>query len=210
MKKLLSIAMLCLCATLPSFSCQVYRSPLHNAVKFNDIKKCKELLANYDTDVNTLDNNGFTPLAYAIINKQIAMVDQELRDLQKQPWWGKTDLPAAIVDHSTFIIIALLMHPDTKLSMKNRYFKTPFHLISFGEDLQIRLDEQTRQVLDTAARFTAQSLPCWRTMVTGLHQRCGNNSPIKKYLSAEIICAIAGFSRAMHIANQFGMLLMEN
>ena len=87
-------------------------TPLHKAVKDNDISLVKSLIAQ-NADINKeVGSGGFTPLAVAVMKQNYDMVKVLLvhkADINKQSDEGATVLHLAIKEGSNMKIITLLM-----------------------------------------------------------------------------------------------------
>lgn len=109
-------------------------SPLHLAIKSNNVKAAQQLLDREDTDVNLARNGIHPPLLYAcsinrsIVKKRLDFVSLLLRHKEIDPnagWkFSTTPLHAAIKQKASDEVKLLLEHPGTNLHLKDQRYRT--------------------------------------------------------------------------------------
>ena len=148
----------------PNFKDSQGRSFLHNAIINNDIESVKELLLDADIDVNTQDNEGNTPLHFAVLkdnnNIIIELLGHKPRlDLVNN--LGQTSLDVAIINNLNDVI-PLLIKAGAKINSFNRDGMTPLHIAAINNNVQALLllldastliDVQDRNLGNTPLHF---------------------------------------------------------
>jgi len=142
--------------------------PLHNAVKYNNVERVEQILAENVVDVNQLDNAGKTPLHYSSIcgNENVAeMLLNAGADVNQLNRCGWTPLfCAAFNGHEK--LVALLIDAGADLNHTDSYGWTPLY--------QAVVENKTHMIAclinagaDVNKAANSNSTPLYRATVRG-------------------------------------------